>query len=333
MPDASTPDANPFGSFPRYALGVLSPLAGADTMPYGLYRLLGPDFIVISTSLKLQSFAPADLERAVAAIAGATRHLVSRGADLILQSGTPLALSLGPDGLQRLMARLREHTGLPVLSSALNAVAAAQAVGARRLVVANKWNQSLNQQLVAFLAHWDIAVMGAAAESQEPARFQSDDLRQGAELAYRLGRDALERRRGDALHRRRRLAGNRGRAARSRIRQAGHHPSQRRGPGCLRAGCYACFRPDTGGAGNRLTGTAVNLLNEHRHNSTERIEAERCAIEPFTKLSLYEIGVWASAPPSRSPSVTLLDRPIAHLAHDQLQQFHLFEKLTLVPRP
>ena len=193
MPDASTADANPFGSFPRYALGVLSPLAGADTMPYGLYRLLGPDFIVISTSLKLQSVAPADLERAVAAIDGATRHLVSRGADLILQSGTPLALSLGPDGLQRLMARLCEHTGLPVLSSALNAVAAAQAVGAHRLVVANKWNQSLNQQLAAFLAHWDIAVMGAAAESQEPARFQSDDLRQGAELAYRLGRDALER--------------------------------------------------------------------------------------------------------------------------------------------
>jgi membrane-associated phospholipid phosphatase len=26
-----------------------------------------------------------------------------------------------------------------------------------------------------------------------------------------------------------------------------------------------------------------------------------------------------------------LDRPIAHLAHDQLQQFHLFEKLTLIP--
>lgn len=26
-----------------------------------------------------------------------------------------------------------------------------------------------------------------------------------------------------------------------------------------------------------------------------------------------------------------LDRPIAHLAHDQLQQFHLFEKLSLVP--
>ena len=195
MPDARGPATNAiqFGSFPRHALGVLSPLAGADTMPYGLYRLLGPDFIVISTSLALQSFAPADLDRAVAAIDGAVEHLVSRGADLILQSGTPLALSLGPEGLQRMLARLRERTGLPVLSSALNAVAAAQAVGVRKLVVANKWNESLNRKLAAFFAHWDIEVIGDAAESQEPSHFQSADLRQGAELAYRLGRDALLR--------------------------------------------------------------------------------------------------------------------------------------------
>lgn len=194
MPDARAPAADDNQlCFPRYALGVLSPLAGADTMPYGLYRLLGPDFIVISTSLALQSFAPADLDRAVAAIDGAAQHLVSRGADLILQSGTPLALSLGPDGLQHLMARLRERTGLPVLSSALNAVAAAQAVNARKLAVANKWNESLNRQLAAFFAHWDIAVIGASADSQQPAHFQGTDLRQSAALAYRLGREALER--------------------------------------------------------------------------------------------------------------------------------------------
>jgi maleate isomerase len=193
MPDARGPAADQLGGLPRYALGVLSPLAGADTMPYGLYRLLGPDFIVISTSLALQSFAAADLDRAVAAIDGAVAHLVSRGADLILQSGTPLALSLGPQGLQRLLARLRERTGLPVLSSALNAVAAAQVLKVRKLAVANKWNESLNAELAAFFAHWDIEVIGNAAESQEPAHFQSADLRQGAALAYRLGRDALAR--------------------------------------------------------------------------------------------------------------------------------------------
>jgi maleate cis-trans isomerase len=186
------PDSPPFGSFPRYAIGVLSPLAGADTMPYGLYRLLGPDFIVISASLALQSFAPEDLDRAVAAIDGQIGHLLSRGADLILQSGTPLALSLGPDGLDQLLTRLRKKTGRPVLSSALNAVEAARAVRARRLVVANKWNAPLNRSLAAFFAYWDIAVIGRSARSQDPAEFQSADLKESAELAYRLGRDALQ---------------------------------------------------------------------------------------------------------------------------------------------
>jgi maleate cis-trans isomerase len=181
------------GGLPRFALGVLSTLAGSDTTPYGLYRLLGSDFIVISTSLALQSFAPADLDRAAAAIDQQVADLVSRGASLILQSGTPLALNLGPEGLQQMLARLRERTGLPVLSSALNAVAAAQTVGARKLAVANKWSQDLNRKLADFFAHWDIDVLAGAAESHEPAHVQSADLRQGAELAYTLGRQALER--------------------------------------------------------------------------------------------------------------------------------------------
>jgi maleate cis-trans isomerase len=186
-------DASRLGRFPRYAVGVLSPLAGSDTMPYGFYRLLGPDFIVISASLALASFRPHDLDRAVAAIDDKLTHLVSRGADLILQSGTPLALSLGPEALERLMQRLRERSGLPVLSSALNAVAAARALAVKRLVVANKWNEDLNRALGRFFAHWDIEVIGSAARSQEPAYFQSANLRQSSELAYELGRDAFMR--------------------------------------------------------------------------------------------------------------------------------------------
>jgi maleate cis-trans isomerase len=178
---------------PRYAIGTLSPVGGIDTMPYGMYRLLGPDFIVISVSLALQSFRPEDLDRAVAAIEPQADHLVSRGADLILQSGTPLALSLGPKELERLLSRLRERCGVPVLSSALNAGEAAQALGIRRLAVANKWNDTINRKLADFFAAWDIEIVGCASESQEPAHFQRADLRSGAELAYQLGRQALER--------------------------------------------------------------------------------------------------------------------------------------------
>jgi maleate cis-trans isomerase len=185
------PAADHLAGIPRYALGIVSAFAGADTVPYGLYRLLGSDFIVISASLALQSFAPQDLERATATIDEQVGHLVSRGANLILQSGTPLALGLGPQRLQHLLDRLRATTGLPVLSSALNAVAAAHTVKARKLAVANKWDDGLNRKLTAFFAHWDIEVMAGTA--QEPAPFQSAGLRQDAELAYALGRQALER--------------------------------------------------------------------------------------------------------------------------------------------
>jgi maleate cis-trans isomerase len=186
-------DASRIGRFPRRAIGVLSPLAGSDTMPYSFYRLLGPDYIVISTPLALASFKPEDLDRAVAAIDDKLGHLVSRGADLILQSGTPLALSLGPEALQRLLGRLRERSRLPVISSMLNAIAAARALGVKKIVAANKWNDTINRQLAAFFAHGNIEVLASAADSQEPAHFQSADLRQGSELAYTLGRDALTR--------------------------------------------------------------------------------------------------------------------------------------------
>src|SRR5262249_46361759 len=85
------------------------------------------------------------------------------------------------------------ESGGRVLSSALNAIEALRAVGARKVVAANKWNATINRNLAAFLTHFDIELIGTATESQEPVQFQRADLRVGAELAYRLGREAFER--------------------------------------------------------------------------------------------------------------------------------------------
>ena len=60
----------------------------------------------MSASLALAPFEPDDIARAIAAIDDSLSHLVSRGADLILQSGTPLAISFGPQGLVEFVARL-----------------------------------------------------------------------------------------------------------------------------------------------------------------------------------------------------------------------------------
>jgi maleate cis-trans isomerase len=106
-------------------------------MPYGMYRLLGPDFMLISVSLALQSFRPEDLDRAVAAIEPQADHLVSRGADLILQSGTPLLAA----------ERLEREFGKPVINSlngAVRAILKRLTVGGRSLQVTgafSKWSK------------------------------------------------------------------------------------------------------------------------------------------------------------------------------------------------
>jgi len=63
----------------------------------------------------------------------------------------------------------------------------------------------------------------------------------------------------------------------------------------------------------------------------KRIEANRMSgLQNWRPLRNWSLSLLGTA-----ITVTIcyfwLDRPISHLAHDRLQQFHLFEKLTLIP--
>ena len=192
------PIAASFGLVPRprgddrVAIGVLSPVGGADTMPYGIYRLLGPEFIVISISLALASFKPEDIDRAVAAIDPRSATWC-RAAPT--SSSSPARRSRSASARRVSSASLRgpraERPPGPLLG------AQRRRCRARRRCAQDRHRQqverALNRELAAFLAHFDIVVVGTATDLQEPAQFQRADLKSGAALAYRLGRDALER--------------------------------------------------------------------------------------------------------------------------------------------
>jgi membrane-associated phospholipid phosphatase len=64
----------------------------------------------------------------------------------------------------------------------------------------------------------------------------------------------------------------------------------------------------------------------------KRIEANRMnGLRSWRPLRDWSLGLLGTAI-AVAVSYLWLDRPIAHLAHDQLQQYHLFEKLTLIPQ-
>jgi maleate cis-trans isomerase len=93
------------------------------------------------------------------AIALARTHFVSGAFDLIAYGCTAAGFLFGPAGDAELSAMLSEATGLPVVTTARAMVSALQHDKAKRIAVVTPYHDAVNQQLAAFLADGDIAII------------------------------------------------------------------------------------------------------------------------------------------------------------------------------
>jgi maleate isomerase len=108
-----------------------------------------------------------------------------------MQSGVPLPLLIGIEAHDRLIDRIEKRSGKPATSSVLGVVAAAERLGLRRIVVANKWSVAMNRTLGEFFARGGTAIAGVAAEVMGPDKFQKIETADHMQLAYELGRQAF----------------------------------------------------------------------------------------------------------------------------------------------
>ncbi len=178
---------------PHHKIGVLKPLLVIDNSAYEFYRLAPPGVMLVMIPVDLREFSKDDVERAFAPMDAYVDQLMERGVDLIMQSGVPLPLLIGVEGHDRLLERMARRSGRPVTSSVLGVAAAAKQLGLRRIVVANKWSETMNRTLGEFFARAGVEIVGVAAEVLGPAQFQKIPIDQHMQLAYDLGRSAFER--------------------------------------------------------------------------------------------------------------------------------------------
>jgi maleate isomerase len=106
--------------------------------------------------------------------------------------GVPLALLIGVAAHDRLLERMAARAGVPAISQVTSVVAALRHLGVRNAALANKWSEKMNVSLGEFLARDGIAVAGTANRSMAPKDFQRMSTKNSMELAYELGRTALE---------------------------------------------------------------------------------------------------------------------------------------------
>ena len=118
--------------------------------------------------------------------------LMTRQVDIVVNAGVPLSLLMGPDAHDLFLAHIEKHTGKPASSTITALISAAKHLGLKRIAAANKWNPGMNAALGDYLARDGIALSGVAGEVMDPERFQGIASADHLELAYALGRQALE---------------------------------------------------------------------------------------------------------------------------------------------
>lgn len=178
---------------PKRKIGSLCPLAVIDNHAYEFYQLVPKGVMLVMVPLGLQHFTPQDVERVFEPIDEQLELLMERRIDIVLQAGVPLPILIGPQALARLLDHIERKTGLPATSTVLSVVAAAKRLDLRKIAVANKWNDRMNQSLAGFFGRDGIEVVGSNKRSMVPSEFVTMDSAASIQLAYDLGRGALER--------------------------------------------------------------------------------------------------------------------------------------------
>jgi maleate cis-trans isomerase len=176
---------------PQHKIGVLAPRSVIENEPYDFYRVAPPGVILVMTPMGLREFSGGDIDRITRDLDEKLDLLTARGVELIVAGGVPLPLLLGLEGHDRLLAHIAAHTGLPATSAMENMLAAAKALGVRRLVAANKWTDAMNETLAAFFAREGVEMIGVVSEVMAPEQFDRLPAADNARLAYELGRRAL----------------------------------------------------------------------------------------------------------------------------------------------
>ena len=177
---------------PKRKLGILTPLPVIGSSAYEYYCMAPPGVLLEMIPIGLREFTRAGVERALAPLDEWIDMFVDRRVDLIMQSGIPVGLLLGIEAHDVLIERIAARSGKPATSSMLAVPAAARNVGITKVVAANRWPKENNATLARFFEREGIEMVGVASEAIPPSKMQKMPLAEGIELAYQIGRRALE---------------------------------------------------------------------------------------------------------------------------------------------
>ena len=177
-----------------YIAGSITPI-GPDRNPHPQPEpLLPPEVKKISSSIEISDYTKEGVDSAIAKRYWVcVDELVAQGANSISLLGLPIASQLGRPLVLELLKETGERTGAFADSHSEATIDAMRHLGMRRIAVASRWSNELNEKLIAYLESADFEVLTVTTANQWAQQAFSMSIEEGIKLAFQLGREAMRK--------------------------------------------------------------------------------------------------------------------------------------------
>jgi arylmalonate decarboxylase len=178
----------------RFVAGTVMP-ADTDRLPHPQPQaLLPPDILKVSSALDISDYTHDGVNEAIdKRYWTCVDRLVKQGAQSITLAGFPVASQLGRRRVLELQEQTAASTGLVADSHAEATIAALNHLGAKRITIASRWADELNERLTAYLTEAGMDVLAVTSANQWGKQAFAMSIEEGVKLAFQLGREAMRR--------------------------------------------------------------------------------------------------------------------------------------------
>ncbi len=137
----------------RARIGFITPSAVVENNAYEFYLMAPRGVTIALTPMGMDVFAPGAADDFLSRLPAATRELVNRKVDVLVQAGVPQIVTGGWGFEDRLRDVVAEVTALPVATDIGACIAAMQALGMRHVAMLTPFDDALHEQLSRYVAN------------------------------------------------------------------------------------------------------------------------------------------------------------------------------------
>jgi maleate cis-trans isomerase len=175
---------------PWYRLAYVTPHPVVDNVPYQFYRVAPDGVMLMFASLEITDYTLAAVERELPLFWKHVGELAEGGADRIVLTGVPVSAALGRERVLGMIAEGKKR-GVTIDTDLEAIAAAALHLGAKRVALATRWHETLNDAVAGYLKLAGVDVVGRKARGATMAENATLKAKDGMQLAIDLGRGVL----------------------------------------------------------------------------------------------------------------------------------------------